>query len=56
MTPDEQVRKTAARIVARIAEEPEANGDYFALTDAGREAVRQILGQSQPDSGKEKTL
>ncbi len=47
MTHDEEVRKTAARIVAAIAKEPAANGDYFALTPAGREAVQQILDQSQ---------
>ena len=47
MTPDEEVRQISTRILAKIAEEPDANGDYFALTPAGREAVRQILNQSQ---------
>jgi hypothetical protein len=56
MTPDEQVQKTATRINARIAEEPAANGDYFALTPAGREAVRQILNQPQQPQSKEKQL
>lgn len=48
MTPDEQVQEIAARIDAKIAEEPQAGGDYFALTPAGCEAVRQILNQSHP--------
>ena len=31
-----------------MAEEPDAGGDYFALTDAGREAVRRILEDELP--------
>ena len=56
MSPDEQVRRTAARIDARIAEESAAKGDYFALTDKGREAVRQILNESQQPAPTEKQL
>ncbi len=47
MTPDDRVKRIAARITARIAQEPEAGGDYFALTPAGQEAVRQILNAVQ---------
>ena len=43
MTPDQHVAAITARIEARMAEEPEAAGDYVALTDAGREAVRRLL-------------
>ena len=47
MTSDQSVAAVTARI-RRMAEEPRANGDYFALTDAGREAVRQILNETHP--------
>ncbi len=55
MSAEEEVETIAARINARIAEEPHANGDYFTLTPAGREAVRQILDEShqpQPEGAR----
>lgn len=48
MTHDQHVAAITARIEARMAQEPEACGDYFALTDAGREAVRRILEEELP--------
>ncbi len=42
---DKKVRKTSDLIEARSADEPEANGGHFALNEAGREAVRQILNE-----------
>lgn len=43
MSPAQHVAAIAKRIEARIAKEPDAQGDYFALTNPGREAVRRIL-------------
>lgn len=43
MTPDQHVAAITARIEARMAQDPEWHGDYFALTEVGREAVRRIL-------------
>lgn len=45
MTPAQHVAAITARIEARMAEEPAAEGNYFALTEAGREAVRRILDE-----------
>lgn len=48
MSPAQHVAAITKRIEARMAEEPGAHGDFFALTDAGREAVRRILEDEPP--------
>lgn len=48
MSPAQKVAAITKRIEARMAEEPDARGDFFALTPAGREAVRRILEDELP--------
>lgn len=48
MSPAQHVAAITKRIKARIAKEPDAQSDYFALTNAGREAVRRILEDELP--------
>lgn len=52
MTADEQVRMTTRRILDRIAEEPDAKGDFFALTARGHRAVAQILNECNEPTEK----
>ena len=48
MSPAQHVAAITKRIEARIAKEPDAQRDYFALSNAGREAVRRILEDELP--------
>ena len=48
MSPAQKVAAITKRIEVRMAEEPDARGDFFALTPAGREAVRRILEDELP--------
>ncbi len=48
MSPARHVAAITKRIEARIAKEPDARGDYLALTNAGCEAVRRILEDELP--------
>jgi DNA-binding PadR family transcriptional regulator len=48
MSPAQHVAAITKRIEARMAEEPNVQGDYFAVTEAGREAVRRILEEELP--------